>query len=50
MYVVEQLYVDLIERYAKAEGVEFKDLVNLAFNEFFERRQYLPSNAPRRVA
>jgi hypothetical protein len=42
-YVVEVLYVDLIERYAKAEGVELKDVVNLAFHEFFERRQYLPS-------
>ena len=42
-YVVEALYVDLIERYATAEGVERKDVVNLAFHEFFERRQYLPS-------
>ena len=25
-----------------AEGVELKDVVNLAFHEFFERRQYLP--------
>ena len=41
-YVVEALYVDLIERYAQAEGVELKDVVNLAFHEFFERRQYLP--------
>ena len=43
-YVVEALYVDLIERYAQAEGVELKDVVNLAFHEFFERRQYLPSD------
>jgi hypothetical protein len=42
-YVVDTLYVDLIERYATAEGVERKDVVNLAFHEFFERRQYLPS-------
>jgi hypothetical protein len=41
-YVVDTLYVDLIERYAKAEGVELKDVVNLAFQEFFDRRQYLP--------
>jgi hypothetical protein len=41
-YVVEMLYVDLIERYAKDEGFELKDVVNLAFHEFFERRDYLP--------
>jgi hypothetical protein len=41
-YVVDTLYVDLIERYAQAEGVELKDMVNLAFHELFERRQYLP--------
>jgi hypothetical protein len=41
-YVIEALYVDLIEQYAQAEGVERKDVVNLAFHEFFERRQYLP--------
>jgi hypothetical protein len=44
-YVVDTLYVDLIERYAQAEGVERKDVVNLAFHEFFERRQYLPQHA-----
>ncbi len=44
-YVVDTLYVDLIERYAKAEGVELKDVVNLAFHEFFERRDYLPQHA-----
>jgi hypothetical protein len=26
-----------------AEGVELKDVVNLAFHEFFERRDYLPT-------
>jgi hypothetical protein len=41
-YVADTLYVDLIERYAQAEGVALKDVVNLAFHEFFERRQYLP--------
>jgi hypothetical protein len=25
------------------EGVERKDVVNLAFHEFFERRDYLPN-------
>jgi hypothetical protein len=29
-------------RYVQAEGVELKDVVNLAFHEVFERRQYLP--------
>jgi hypothetical protein len=42
-YVVDTLYVDLIERYAQAEGVELKDVVNLAFHEFCERRDYLPT-------
>jgi hypothetical protein len=27
------------------EGVELKDVGNLAFHEFFERRQYLPDEA-----
>jgi hypothetical protein len=45
-YVVDTLYVDLIDRYAQAEGVELKDVVNLAFHEFFERRQYLPEEGP----
>jgi hypothetical protein len=26
-----------------AQGVELKDVVNLAFHEFFERRDYLPT-------
>jgi hypothetical protein len=41
-YVVDTLYVELIEHFAKAEGVKLKDVVNLAFHEFFERRDYLP--------
>jgi hypothetical protein len=41
-YVIGTLYVDLIDRYTQAEGVELKDVVNLAFHEFSERRQYLP--------
>jgi hypothetical protein len=45
-YVVDTLYVDLIDRYAQAEGVELKDVVNLAFHEFFERRHYLPGEQP----
>jgi hypothetical protein len=28
------------------EGVELKDVVNLALHEFFERRNYLPEEAP----
>ena len=40
-YVVDTLYVDLSERYAQAEGVELKDVVNLALHKFFERRDYL---------
>ena len=46
MYVVDTLYVDLIERYAQAEGVALKDVLNLAFHEFFEGRQYLPETEP----
>ena len=45
-YVIDTLYVDLIECYAQAEGVELKDVANLAFHKFFERRQYLPDNVP----
>src|SRR2546428_8104054 len=41
-YVVDTLYVDLIERYARHQGLELKDVVNLALHEFFERHHYLP--------
>lgn len=41
-HTVKKTYVDLIERYAHAEGLELKDVVNLALYEFFERRHYLP--------
>jgi hypothetical protein len=41
-YVVDSLYVELIDRYAREQGVELKDVVNLAFHEFFERRELLP--------
>jgi hypothetical protein len=41
-YVVDTLYVDLIERYARDEGLELKTVLNLALHEFFERRHYLP--------
>jgi len=41
-YVVDSLYVELIDRYAQEHGVELKDVVNLAFHEFFERRNGLP--------
>jgi hypothetical protein len=40
-YVVDRLYVELIDRYASEHGVELKDVVNLAFHEFFARRDYL---------
>jgi hypothetical protein len=45
-YVVDTLYVDLIDRYAQAEGVELKDVVHLAFHACFERRHYLPGEQP----
>jgi hypothetical protein len=45
-YVVDTLYVDLIDRYARTEGLELKDVVNLALHEFFERRHYLPEDKP----
>jgi hypothetical protein len=44
-YKMDSLYIDLIDRYAHDEGVDRKDVVNLAFHEFFERRQYLPVKA-----
>jgi hypothetical protein len=37
--------MDLIERYASAEGLELKAVVNLALHAFFERRHYLPEEA-----
>jgi hypothetical protein len=37
--------VALIERYARAERLERKGVVHLAFHECFERRQYLPEEA-----
>jgi hypothetical protein len=43
-YVVDSLYIELIDRYAQEQGVELKDVVNLAFHEFFERREYLPKD------
>jgi hypothetical protein len=43
-YVVDSLYIELIDRYAQEQGVELKDVVNLAFQEFFERREYLPQD------
>jgi hypothetical protein len=39
--VVATLDVDLIERDAREEEQELKDVVNLAFHEFFARRRYL---------
>jgi hypothetical protein len=43
IYVVDTPSVDLIARYAKAEGVELKDVGNLAFHERFERGQCSPT-------
>jgi hypothetical protein len=43
-YVVDSAYVELIDQYARSQGVEIKDVVNLAFHEFFERREYLPKD------
>jgi hypothetical protein len=40
-YVVDRLYIEMIDQYAREQGVEIKDVVNLAFREFFERREYL---------
>ena len=37
-YVVNTVYVEMIDQYAREQGVEIKDVVNLAFREFFERR------------
>jgi hypothetical protein len=45
-YVVDTLCMDLIERYAQAEGVDLKDVVNLALHECFERRCYLAEEKP----
>jgi hypothetical protein len=41
---VDTLYVDPIERYAEAGRVGRKDVVNLAFHEFFGRRDDRPRN------
>jgi hypothetical protein len=41
-YVVDSLYVELIDRYAKEHSLDLKDVLNLAFQEFFERRDYRP--------
>jgi hypothetical protein len=37
--------VALIKRSARAESMERKDVVNLAFHQCFEQRQYLPEGA-----
>jgi hypothetical protein len=41
-YVVDSLYVELIDHYAKEHGLDLKDVLNLALQEFFERRDYQP--------
>jgi hypothetical protein len=40
-YVVDSLYVELIDRYAKEHSLDLKDVLNLALQEFFERRGYV---------
>jgi len=34
------------DNHLRAEGLELKDVVNLALHEFFERRDYLPNEDP----
>ena len=41
-YVVDSVYVELIDHYAKEHNLDLKDVLNLAFQEFFERRDYQP--------
>ena len=43
-YVVDRLYIELIDHYAREQGVEVKDVVNLAFQKFFGRRESLPED------
>ena len=43
-YVVDSLYIELIDRYASEQGVELNDVVDLAFHEFSARREYLPEH------
>jgi hypothetical protein len=45
-YVVDTLYVELIDQYAREQGVEIKDVVNLAFREFFEQRHLSEGISP----
>jgi len=47
-YVVDTLYIELIDRYAQEQGVELKVVVNRAFHEFFERRDYIPDDRRQR--
>jgi hypothetical protein len=41
-YVVDSVYVELIDHYATEHGLDLKDVLNLALQEFFERRDYQP--------
>jgi hypothetical protein len=43
-YVVDSRYIEMIDQYAREQGVEIKDVVNLAFHEFFAQRDYLPED------
>jgi hypothetical protein len=40
-YVIDSFYVDLIDRYAKEHRLELKDVLNVAFQRFFEQEGYV---------
>ena len=40
-YVVDTLYVELIDRYAKEHSLDLKDVLHVAFQRFFEQEGYL---------
>lgn len=40
-YVVDTFYVELIDRYAKEHSLDLKDVLNVAFQRFFEQEGYL---------
>jgi hypothetical protein len=44
-HITSVLVQEILARWL-AEEVELKDVVNLAFHEFFERRPYLPEDGP----
>jgi hypothetical protein len=40
-YVVDTFYVELIDRYAKEHNLDLKDVLNFAFQRFFQQEGYL---------